>query len=124
MVMLTVGLGGCADITRFRVTGHIESATLTRIPDPSAFFADIGEAVRPSGFTGGQVAHENLFYYSTFSPERIDISLDPTSLWISVKDYNHSSETEFVREILNAIEQRIMLNYGARIDFKRVADFS
>jgi hypothetical protein len=85
-------------------------------------FGGCADALRPFGFTGGEREHDSPYFYSLGghvfnSKERIDVRLEPESRQIGLNDFNHSTETDFVRHIDASIEQETVLVYGTKVDF-------
>jgi hypothetical protein len=81
----------------------------------------IADALRPFGFSGGEAEHDGPYFYSLgghkFIPkERIDVRLDADARQIGLIDYNHSSESDFVKQLIEAIERETASVYGAKVD--------
>jgi hypothetical protein len=66
--------------------------------------------------------HDGPYFYSLGghgfnSKERIDVRLEPKFPQIGLIDYNHSTETDFVRRIIASIDQEMVSTYGTTVDF-------
>ncbi len=83
----------------------------------------IGDAVKPFGFTGGERAYEGMSFYSlggrTFtSNERIDVIWDAKSRQINIIDYNKSSESALIKNLVESITNGIKANSASTITFR------
>jgi hypothetical protein len=115
-------LAGCvAAPCRYAITG-----TVTISVDPSRDAPPlrmvIADALRPFGFTGGDREHDGPYFYSLgghgFMPkERIDVRLDPESRQIGLIDYNHSTQSDFVKQVIESIGHQTASVYGTKVNF-------
>jgi hypothetical protein len=80
---------------------------------------EIGRALAPLGFTGGQTIVANYYGYSLFGHDRIDVAIDTATLAIRVQDYRHSDETELDAKIIGTIRQVVIKLTGYDVQFIR-----
>jgi hypothetical protein len=118
--LVVIHLAGCATAPcRYAITGTVNiPGELAPTPPLRTVIAD---AIRPLGFTGGESEHDGPYFYSLgghgFMPqERIDLRFDPDSRQISLIDYNHSTESDFVKQVVASIERQISVVYGGKAD--------
>lgn len=115
-------IAGCATAPcRFQVVGTIPSPASTQLTTSPPLPTVIANALRPFGFTGGEGEHGGPYFYSLgghgfVSKERIDIRLDDNTRQIGLLDYNHSTESDFVKKVIESIQETAS-GYGVKVDF-------
>jgi hypothetical protein len=123
--LVTLGsivIDGCASgPCRFQVVGNIVGATTTQLATSPPLRTVVGDALRPLGFSGGEGEHDGPYFYSLgghgfVSKERIDIRLDDNTRQIGLLDYNHSTESDFVKKVIESIQETAS-GYGVKVDF-------
>jgi hypothetical protein len=120
--LVFIHLSGCATAPcRYAITGSIiVPGDLTPAAPPLRTV--IADALQPLGFTGGELEHDGPYFYSLgghglTSKERIDVRLEPESRQVGLIDYNHSVETDFVKQVIEAIERKTAAAYGTKVRF-------
>jgi hypothetical protein len=81
----------------------------------------VADGLRPFGFTGGEREHDGPYFYSLgghgfISKERIDVRLDDDTRQIGLLDYNNSTESDFVKKVIESIQETASV-YGVKVDF-------
>jgi hypothetical protein len=121
---------GCSSLQpcRFWVTGRITDYGSEGQPPRDRVVAEIGTALKPLGFSDPHVMpniEPELVVYTlgqgfALVGDRIDVRFEPTSMSVSVRDYNQTKESAVDKQVVDAIQGRIATVFHATIQFQPV----